>query len=240
MRSRWNRINMMVGRVRNHLHDPVNEPLWHGQIPYLDTRIGEMESAADSLGIFGNKQSAPITGTTEQQNAAETALEEGANALGHLLHLYYRQQGNLAKAGEWKLTKTQWREMPEPALLAKANALLAEADDLVANTPTAVAPFGITPASVSAFTPLVEKYRQELGAPTDARADKKAMTAEMPQRYAELRTMLTDIDGMMSTLRDKSEAHRLMVDSYFAARRIGGHPGEDEENGATPPAPPTP
>ena len=94
---------------------------------------------------------------------------------------------------------------------------------------------------MSAFSLLVDKYEAEIGAPTDGRSDKKARTEEMPERYAELRLMLSDIDGMLGTLRDKSEAHRLMVDSYFAARRIGGHPGENgEDEPPTPPTPPTP
>lgn len=241
MNSRWHRFNLMVSRVRNHLHDPANEPLWQGQIGYLDTRVTEMESAADALGAFGDKQSASIKGTTEQQNAAETALEDGAHALGHLLYLYYRQQGNLAKAGEWKLTRSDWRALTESALLNKAKALRTEASALTTGTPPAGAAFGINTTNVTAYSQLVDAYDQQIGAPTDARSDRKSMTSQLRGRYAELREMLTDIDGMMETLRPKSDAHNLFVEGYVAARRIGGYSanGGDEEP-STPPAPPTP
>ena len=59
--------------------------------------------------------------------------------------------------------------------------------------------------------------------------------------------MLGDIDGMTATLHDKSEAHRLIVAGYLAARRMGGHPGDSGDSGdsgedenPTTPNPPAP
>lgn len=81
MTNGWHRYNMTVSRVRNHLRDSANEPLWLGEIPFLNTQVGKMETTADALGIFGNQQSAPLTRVTAQQNAAETAVEEAAHPL---------------------------------------------------------------------------------------------------------------------------------------------------------------
>ena len=87
MRDEWRPFNMMVSRVRTHLHQSEHEPLWQGQNPFLESRVVEMEVTADALGLFGDKQSTPTTGATAQQNVFETALEDGAYTMGHLLHL---------------------------------------------------------------------------------------------------------------------------------------------------------
>lgn len=127
-------------------------------------------------------------------------------------------------------------------MLAKARALRGELTPLTAGTPPAGENFGISAAAVTALGARVATYEAEMGRPSDARSDKKAMTAQLRPRYAELRALLADIDGLMPMLRDRSEAHTLFVDSYFNARRIGGHAGEEDEGGngnTPPPKPPT-
>ena len=116
--------------------------------------------------------------------------------------------------------------------------LRTEAQALTSGSPAPGTPFGITTASVTSFSALVDAYDEEIGGPGDARADRKAMTGQLRDRYRDLRQMLQDMDGMIEGVRGQSAEHNLFVDGYFNARRIGGHPGEEEEE--TPPTPPTP
>ena len=146
----------------------------------------------------------------------------------------------MAKAQHWRLTKSQWQKMPEPDLLNRSKTLRTELEALTSGSPAPGAAFGITTASVTAFSALVDNYDQQIGGPGDARADRKAMTGQLRDRYRDLRQMLQDIDGMIEGLRRQSADHNLFVDGYFNARRIGGHPSEEEEEPPTPPAPPTP
>ena len=170
MRDEWRQFDMMVAHTRTHLRAPGNETLWLVQIPHLDTRLTAMESTAEALGIFTNKQSTGTSGVTEEQNAAERALEEAAFGMGHLLHLYYREQGNTAKASEWKLTQSAWRALPEPQLLNHGKTLHTEAQALTTGTPAPGAPFGLTTASVAAYKAVLAKYDQLIGSPTGARS----------------------------------------------------------------------
>lgn len=238
MRDEWRQFDMMVARTLRHLRVEENEPLWLGQIPYLDTRVSTMETKAAALGIFTNKQSTGTAPATAEQNAAEQALEEGAYGLGHLLHLYYRESGNVAKAAEWKLTQTAWRALPEPQLLSRGKTLRTEAQALTTGTPAPGAPFGITSEKVAAYGEVLDRYAELIGQPTQTRSERKAMTAQMPARYGELRDMLFDIDGMIEPMAAQSQAHSLFVEGYFNARRIGGHPLDGDEP-QPPPAPPT-
>ncbi len=65
--------------VKTYLQVPANKALWFNLAPTIFTTLeGQFETAATNLGTFGDSQSAPITGTTEQQNAAEKALEDAA------------------------------------------------------------------------------------------------------------------------------------------------------------------
>lgn len=97
-------------------------------------------------------------------------------------------------------------------MLAKARALRGELTPLTAGTPPADENFGISAAAVTALGARVATYEAEMGRPSDARSDQKAMTAQLRPRYAALRALLADIDGLMPMLRDRGEAHTLFVD----------------------------
>jgi hypothetical protein len=86
----------------------------------------------------------------------------------------------------------------------------------------------------------VTKYGELIGVPTDKRSDKKTITAQLRGRYAALRGLLVDIDGMMHTVRAGGDAQEAMVAGYFDNRRIGGHPGDGEDPEPTTPTPPSP
>ncbi len=225
----------MYSGVHTLLREPANEALWLDQPPYLTQRVADFETGATDLGAFGNAQSGTLTGITQQQNLAETALEAAAHPLGRALRLYYRQHEQLAEAAVWDLTITEWTQLAENVLLSKATALHTAAQEALTETTPPLAPhFGVTTARVGAFLDLVDDYGDVIGAPVAARSGRKAKTTALRPRFRVLDGILADMDDLILSLRGLSAAHDLFVDAYFNARRIGG-PSED-----TTPAPPNP
>lgn len=226
----------MYSAVRTLLRDAGNQALWLDNPPFLTQRVTDFEAGAAELGAFGSAQSQTLTGATQQQNLAETSLEDAAFPLGRALRLYFRQQSQLDQAAPWNLTLTQWREMPENVLLEKARALHAAALPLTQGANPSGAPFGLTTAKATALDDLIDDYAAVIGAPIAARSDRKAKTSALRPRFRVVDGLLEDMDDLILALRGESPAHDLFVDAYFNARRIGGH----SSTAPAAPAPPTP
>lgn len=244
MKDEFHLKNKMYQRIETHLRDAANEPLWLDQPPRLTELVESWETKITALGILGTEQEANLSGYSEQQNAAEIALENAAYPLAKKLRQYYKGQGNLAKAAEWTIAASKWQRMREDALLGKAKALRTEVTPLTTGTPAPGAFYGITAADLTAFSPLVDTYDAEIANPGAARGGRKARTDSLRPAYAAADDDLYDIDDFIEALRDQSEPHRLFVETYFNLRQIGGG-GSDGGAGmnkgeTTPPSTPTP
>jgi len=224
----------MYSAVKDHLQDTASKPLWFNLAPTAFTTLeGQFETAATDLGTFADSQSAPITGTTTQQNLAETALEDASHPLSRALRLLLLSQNNLADAGQWNLSLSQWRQMQESALLNRAKALHTALLPHTTGTPPAGEPYGITAAKATALNTLIAAYEAVIGAPTAARSIRKAKTADLRPRFRAVDTKLEGMDDLIPQLGGTPEKD-LFVDGYFNARRIGG------QSSGTPPTPPPP
>lgn len=223
----------MYSGLKTYLQTPANKTLWFNQAPTAFTTLeGQFETAAAALAAFGDSQSAPITGTTEQQNAAETALEDAAHPLARALRLLFITQGNLTDAAPWELTLTDWRKMQETALLNRAKALHTALLPHTTGTPPAGEPYGITAAAATTLNTKITAYENVLGAPASARSLRKAKTADLRPRFRAVDVLLEGMDDLVIQFTGTPEKD-LFVDGYFNARRIGGSSsgGEEEEGG---------
>ncbi len=235
----------MYSAVRTLLLVPANKTLWFNQAPTIFTTLeGQFETAATNLGAFGDSQSAPITGTTAQQNAAELALEDAAHPLARALRLLLVAQNNLTDAAQWELQLSDWRKMQETALLNRAKALHTALLPHTTGTPPAGEPYGIIAAATTALNTKITAYEAVLGAPASARSTRKAKTADLRPRFRAVDALLEGMDDLIIQFTGTPEKD-LFVDGYFNSRRIGGSNsggGEEEGGGTTPPPenPPVP
>ncbi len=211
----------MYSAVKTHLQSREHQRLWLNQPPQVFTTLyNQFETGANDLGAFGDTQSQPTTGATQQQNLAETALEDAAHPLARALRLLLLAQGNQTDAEAWNLALTDWRRLQEQALLNRAKALQTALEATTQGaTPTGTA-YGITAAKVTDFNALVDAYEAVIGAPVAARASRKARTAELRPRFAAVDGLLADMDDLILQLRG-SEAGDLFVAGYFNTRRLG-------------------
>lgn len=245
----------MYGRVKAFLQNPLNRPVWFDKKPKAFTTLAaQFETAATSVGAFGDSQSQTLTGVTDQQNAAETALENTAAPLGRALRLLFLAQNNLAAAAPWDLTLTDWRKLQEQVLLDRARALHAALLPHTTGTPPAGADYGMDAEAAELLADKIDEYAGVIDAPGAAVSAKKAKTGSLRARFQVPDGFLAGMDDLAPQFGRNAdgtvnEAGQLFVDGYFNARRIGGRSGgggqgegEGSGNGGTPPPenPPAP
>ena len=226
----------MYRGVRDVLRAAEHLTLWHDNPEALTDLVGEFEAEAGALGSFGSAQSQTITGVTQQQNQAETTLEDAAHPLSRALRMALRADSNLSGAAIWDLQLTDWRRMHETALLEKARALHAALLPRTQGANPSGTKFGITAAKVTALADLIDDYDEVIGAPRAARSERKAKTADLRPRLRQIDGILDDIDDLIIALRGQSAAHDLFVATYFNARHIGGHSTNATSSSTNPPS----
>ncbi len=231
------KLRMYKG-VHDMLRKPENQVLWLDNPEYLTELVEQFEQKAQELGAFGESQSQTLTGITEEQNLAEKSLEDAAHPLSRALRLKLRKDGNISGAAVWDLQLTDWRQLHETVLLEKAKALHAALLPLTQGATPAGTKFGITAAKVQILGDLVDDYDDVIGAPRSARGERKAKTTGLRPRFRVVDGILEDIDDLIIGLRGESDATELFVDTYFNARKIGGH--SSTSDAATPTTPGTP
>lgn len=223
--------------VKTYLQVAANKALWFNLAPTAFTTLEvQFEIAAGNLGAFGDSQSASITGVTDQQNAAEKALEDAAHPLSRALRLLFIAQNNLEGAAPWDLSLSDWRKMQETALLNRARSLHTALLPHTTGTPPAGEPYGINAAAATALNNKITAYDAVIGAPASARSTRKAKTADLRPRFRAVDVLLEGMDDLIIQI-SGTEEKDLFVDGYFNARRIGGGTSDVEENGDAPPPP---
>ena len=244
MRDEFLQKLRMYSTVKTHLRMPAHLAFWLNKEPEIFTTLeAQFETGAGALGAFGEDQSRSLTGITEGQNLAETALEDAASPLGRALRLCHLASGQMDQAAVWDLSLTKWRQLQEQALLTKARALHAAIIPLTIGTTPVGKPYGLTAAKAVALLDLLEDYEAVISQPIAARAGRKAKTSDLRPRVRAVDGLLGGMDDLVVQFRGTA-AGNLFVEGYFNARRIGGTAsgGEDETPaGPTPtPTPPPP
>jgi hypothetical protein len=230
----------MCGRVKDYLQIPANKTRWFNQKPKAFTTLyGTFATDAANLGAFGDTQSQPLTGTTDQQNAAEQALENAAHPLARALRLLLLAQNNPADAAQWEMSLTNWRQIQETVLLNRARALHTALLPHTTGADPAGEDYGIDADAAEHLKNLADAYEAVIGAPGAARATKKAQTGDLRPRARAVKATLADMDDLIVQFAKNADGTvnadgQLFVDGYFNARRIGGQSsGGGEEEGGT-------
>jgi cellobiose-specific phosphotransferase system component IIB len=143
--------------------------------------------------------------------------------------------GNEADAARCDFSKSAWRGMRDAALLANAREVIRVAEGLLAGPHAdTAAECGITAVSVAACKKEADDYEAVLTAPQQSIATRKALTAQLRERFNAVEKVFTSLDGLVEQFSDKT-----FVAGYHAARTVRdlGH-GPVTEPTPAPPAPP--
>ncbi|MCB1089645.1 MAG: hypothetical protein KDM63_21575, partial [Verrucomicrobiae bacterium] len=181
------------------------------------------------------------TGSTEDKERVEKTLEDSAYRLARAVVLYATDQENRTLANQYDLAISGWRRMRGETLIQRAGALASDAAGIAAGPDAALAAqYGIGAASATALETAIANYEASIAKPTDAIADRSAITATLPAKTREAGAKFAELEDLLPQFGGTPEGD-LFLASYEAASQIidAGHgPADDEEEDAEPdPAP---
>lgn len=220
-----------------------NLPVWKNQNPEaFTTKHGEAETMVATLEEAARQQEAGRGGVTEEKSRDEDELEDSAYVLGQALVHWFADEKQEGHAGEVDLTRTEWRNLTNQRLLAKAKTVI----DLTAEItggPAAerAAKYGITVKAGGDLTKEYTDYEHIVQAPGVAQAVRRALTKGFRPAFNLVEAKFKQLDGLILQFR-RTEAGRSMIASWGEARiqKGTGHHSEPEKPAPTGDAPPVP
>ena len=226
-----NRLAMFQNTLRT-----LNEyrEIWDGQSPPIfGHKVAEVTELVAKLESITRHQTAATTGSTEEKRDAEEALEESAYVFGNNLAIFLAEQGDKTGAAKIGLSQTAWRRLRDQLKLEKARLVVELGQTVVAGESSEqAAVYGITSETLAEFTVDVEAYAGLVTATEQAITGRKALTAELPERFNETTEKFETLDRLIMNFR-RTETGRAMISAYQAARIIRDR-GRGKSSPATP------
>jgi len=207
-----------------------NNAAEYAGVTALVTQVGNLHSSVDLIGQLAQTQTANITGVTLDKAMLQGQMVDMALRVAGALKAFASTGNNatlLQQADINKSTFTRARDDLRDDIAQQIHAL--------ANTNiAALAPFGITAATLSALQTRIDAYIAAIGSPRVARVKIKTATELLETEFARTDMILNDrIDGLIEQFKDSGTN---FYADYKNARRIVNTGGPS----APPPTPPTP
>ena len=201
-----------------------NKPLWQNREPLAFAEgLAVARLAVTGLASTGAEQSASITGSTDGLRDLRVKFEA---ALHPLTRATFRCLKSLARdedAGKSDLTPSDLHNARAGILAGIGETVLDLAEPLAQPAaPGQPAPgekFGVTAAKFGVVDDLWSRYSTAVGAPTGARAKRKALTDVLPSKFATVEEQFAQLDDLIIQFRG-TEAGDRFVAAWFNARRV--------------------
>lgn len=215
-----NRIGMFQTTLGT-LNSPANQPVWSGQPPVIfTTKVAQAVTAVTELEAFIGQQQVVITGAAADKEREEEELETAAHRLGGVLGVWFRDQNDETSAAQVERSLSAWRRLRDQALLDQARIARDLAQTVVSGPAAATAvTYGITAAAVTALTDEIDDYAAVITAPQQSIAVRKALTAQLRDRYNAVEAHFEALDGLIPQF-NTTEAGRQLIAAYQASRVI--------------------
>lgn len=180
------------------LDEPGHRLVWEGQPPAIfGNKVGLIRTQLAALIADTTAQSTPITGTAAQKEAAETALENAAHALGRMVVLYAHDHQNEVLAHKFDVPLGHWRKLRDEPLLERARLLAEEAAALIAQDPTGALDYSITPGALAPYQAKVDAFAATIVAPHQSIAHRSVLTASIPEQVRALSRLFENIEDIL-------------------------------------------
>jgi hypothetical protein len=220
-----------------------NEPVWKNQAPEAFTdKHAEAEAMVAALEEAARQQEAGRGGVTEEKNRDEEELEDSAYALAQALMQWFADEKQEGHLGEVDLTRTEWRNLTNQRLLAKAKTVI-DLTAAITGGPDAerAAKYGITVQAGGDLAAEYADYEHIVQAPGVAQAVRRALTKGFRPAFNLVEAKFKQLDGLILQFR-RTEAGRAMMASWAEARiqKGTGHHSDPEKTATAVDAPPVP
>jgi hypothetical protein len=201
----------------------------YAAVTALVTQVANLHSSVDLIGQLVQIQGAPTTGVTVDKASLQTQMVDMALRVAGGLKAFASDTNNadlLHQADINKSTFTRARDDQRDDIAQRIH-------DLANTNIAALAPVGITAATLTALQTRIGAYIAVIGSPRVARAKISTATEMLDAEFARADMILTDrIDGLMEQFKDSGTS---FYADYKNARRI-----VDTGSQGAPPAPPPP
>lgn len=201
----------------------------YAAVTALVTQVGNLHSSVDLIGQLVQIQSAPTTGVTVDKATLQTQMVDTALRVAGGLKAFASDTNNadlLHQADINKSTFTRARDDQRDDIAQQVH-------DLANTNIAALAPYGITAATLTGLQTRISAYVAVIGAPRVARTKISTATEMLETEFARADMILNDrIDGLVEQFKDSGTT---FYSDYKNARRI-----VDTGGPSAPPTPPPP
>lgn len=224
---------------------PERKGVWENQVPKsFGAKLGELTGEVRALQQWAQSQGGSIGGAAEAKEKEEAELEDAAFELAQALVTYFIDKGQLAEAEPFRRARSWWQGLRDQDLLARSQAVIDAATPLTTGATAAsnAEDYGISAIRLAALTKERADYQTIVSAPAAARAGRKALTAQMREKFQPVTMKFRDLDRLVPQFRSRPGGEAF-VEGWFAARQVvnagrgpSAKPAPGNGTGGTPPA----
>jgi hypothetical protein len=205
----------MFYAVENHFDD--NTAAWTGNVPLATAKTTFSQKIA-AIGVQHAIQLSNTTGVTVNKTTIRKSLETQTFMIGSAISGYASATGNTDLYGRAKYTKTDLDQLRDAELVGISANLATDANAEIAN----LAPYGILPATITAFNTLRTSFGAIMKNPTEAIGRRKKATDRIAELLPDATTFLNErMDNLVVALQTTQPD---FVDIYKNVRLISSSP----------------
>jgi hypothetical protein len=201
--------------VQNHFDD--NPTSWAGNVP-LTTAKTTLDTKLSAIAQQHAIQLVNTTGITDNKEIIRETLERQAFVISSGISGYASISNNQDLYNRTHYTKTDLLQFREAELLGVCTNLRNDTNAEIAN----LAPYGILPATITAFATAINNFGAIMKNPVEATAKRKAATEKIAELIPDLSNFLnTAMDNLVVAL---ATTQAQFVDIYHNVRLINSSP----------------
>lgn len=214
-----NRQNMHL-TVLTLLDTSQYQATWKDQKPLPFTaRAAELRSLVAALTALISSQQAATTGYAETKEREEQELETLAHEIGQTLADWYEENGREGDSAQIDLSLSAWQRLRDTELIAKAKLLHQKLTAALAENPTELAEYDLTPADATLLAKETADFEQITADPAAAISRRRALTVTLRSRFAEVARLLKKMDRLVLRFR-RTEPGAAFANAWTASRII--------------------
>ena len=214
-----NRQNMHL-TVLKLIDTPEFEAAWKDQKPTAFTaRAAELRPLVAGLTALISGQQTATTGYAETKEREEQELETLAHELGQTLADWYEENGREGDSAQIDLSLSAWQRLRDTELIAKAKLLHQKLTAALAESPTELAEYDLTPADATLLAKETADFEQITADPAAAISRRRALTVTLRPRFAEVARLLKKMDRLVLRFR-RTEPGAAFANAWETSRTI--------------------
>ena len=189
-----NRQNMHL-TVLKLIDTPEHEAAWKDQKrTAFTTRAAQFRPLVQALTDLIAGQQTTTTGYAETKEREEQELEALAHEIGQTLADWYEENGREGDSAQINLSLTAWQRLRDTELIAKARLLHQKLTAALAENPTELADYDLSPADAILLAKETADFEKITADPAAAISRRRALTVTLRPKFAEVGQLLKKMD----------------------------------------------